>query len=721
MKQVAQRPKDGAVSVVDVPAPALRRGWLLIANRYSLISAGTERTKIATGEKNLLQKARARPDLVKKVVDKARVEGMRSALDTARDRLSALTPIGYSAAGVVLEVGEGVEGLAPGDRVACGGEGANHAEILSVPKNLVAHIPGGVAFEDAAYTTIGAIALHGVRQGEAGIGESVGVIGLGLVGQLAARIARASGCHVVGVDRDGSAVELARTAGITAFGRDEPGLSSKVRSLTGGIGLDAVLLCASSASADPLALAVELARDRGRIVVVGETRIDVDRALMYEKELELRMSRSYGPGRYDREYEERGRDLPAGYVRWTEQRNMQAFLDLVAAGAVKPSELTTHRFPIDDAAEAYRVIAHPSEGERAFGVLLTYDRPTDPVLAGRSPRARRTTETAAGIAVIGPGAFARATLIPALKAESARLVAVASSRGLSAADVATRFGFERAVGSPDELFADDDIGGVVIASRHGSHAALAAAALRGGKAVLVEKPLALTREQLDEVEDALAPDSVLMVGFNRRFAPLVERLKAEFGDVDDLVLSMRINAGPLPDDHWLHDTEDGGGRLLGEGCHFVDLLSHLAGSSAISAHAVAVPQPRRPIECSDSFTAHIRFADAVGTVVYSGGGDPMLPKERLEAFGGGAAAVLDDFRSLSIHRGGKRREWKSSHDKGHRAQIRRFLAAMTGEAEPPSAESYLESTRLTLALAGSLRSGKPVDMYTGSDKSPGEQ
>jgi len=720
VKQVAQRSKDGAMTVVDVPLPTLQRDWVLVATRVSLISTGTERTKVEMAEKSLLQKARARPDLVGKVVDRARTEGIRSTVDVTRDRLSALTPIGYSAAGVVLEVGEGVESLAPGDRVACGGEGANHAEILAVPKNLVARIPDGVAFEEAAYATVGAIALHGVRQADVGIGEWVGVIGLGLVGQLAARIARASGCNVAGIDVDPRAVDLARTAQITAFTRDDAGLAAAVRSLTGGLGLDAVLLCASSASPDPLALAVELARDRARIVVVGDTRIDVDRASMYEKELELRMSRSYGPGRYDREYEERGRDLPAGYVRWTEQRNMQAFLELVATGRINPSQLTTHRFPIDDAAEAYRVIAHPSEGERAFGVLLTYEE--SPAQAPTRPAPGRQSSTqAAGVALIGAGAFARATLIPALRNEGARLVAVTSGRGLSAADVASRFGFERAAASPEEIFEDESVGAVVIATRHASHSSIAAASLRAGKAVFVEKPLALTREQLGDVENALVPESVLVVGFNRRFAPLVERLQVELGDVGDLVLSMRVNAGPLPDDHWLHDPEDGGGRLLGEGCHFVDLLCHLAGSPAILAHAVAVPQPGRPIECSDSFTAHIRFANAVGMLAYSGGGDPKLPKERLEVFGGGVSAVLDDFRVLTIHRGGKRREWKSSHDKGHRAEIRSFLAAAAGTAEPPSAQSYLDSTRLTLALAASLRSGQPVDTSVAPDQALLEQ
>ena len=709
MKQVAQRPKDGAISVVDVPAPALRPGWVLVANRFSLISAGTERTKIVTGEKNLVQKARERPDLVKKVVDKARVEGVRAAVDAARDRLSALAPIGYSCAGLVVEVGEGVDGLAPGDRVACGGGGwANHAEAVAVPQNLVVPVPSGVRLDDATYATVGAIALHGVRQADAGIGEWVGVIGLGLVGQLAARVLRASGCNVVGVDLDHAAVELARTAGVLAYTRDDAELSEAVRAHTSGLGLDAVLLCASSASPDPLELAVELARDGGRIVVVGETTIAVERAPMYEKELELRMSRSYGPGRYDRDYEERGRDLPAGYVRWTEQRNMQAFLDLVASGRVAPGDLTTHSFLVDDAPDAYRLLTEPGD-ERPFGVLLEYTAEPD-VLRSQPPRpaAKRADAGTPGVALIGAGAFARATLIPALKDAGASLVAVASGGGLSAADVATRFGFERVASSIEEILEDAAVGAVVVATRHGSHAHLAAAALRAGKAVFVEKPLALTLEQLAEIEAALTPESALMVGFNRRFAPLVERLQTELGPRGDLVLSMRVNAGPLPDDHWLHDPEDGGGRLLGEGCHFVDLLATLAGSRAISAHAVAVPQAGRPIECSDSFTADLRFDGAVASLVYSGGGDPHLPKERLEAFGGGVAAVLDDFRVLTVHRNGKNRSWKSAQDKGHRAEIARFVAVARGEAEPPSAASYLDSTRITLALVESLRSGNTV-------------
>jgi predicted dehydrogenase/threonine dehydrogenase-like Zn-dependent dehydrogenase len=712
MKQVAQTPRDGRISVVDAPSPALRPGWLLVANRFSLISAGTERTKVAMGEKSLVQKARARPDLVKKVVDRARVEGVSTAIGVARDRLAALSPIGYSSAGVVVEVGVGVEGLASGARVACGGGGwANHAEIVAVPRTLVVPVPEGVGLDDAAYATVGAIALHGVRQSDAGIGDCVGVIGLGLVGQLAVRILRAAGSNVVGIDLDPAAVELAQRAGALAFERGDHDLHTAVRAATGGIGLDAVLLCASSASPDPLGLGVQLARDRGRIVVVGETRIDVDRSLMYEKELELRMSRSYGPGRYDRDYEERGRDLPPGYVRWTEQRNMQAFLGLVAAGSVSPGDLTTHRFAVDEAGEAYRTLTPPPPERRPFGVLLRYAAEVaaePPAVVGHS---RPHPSRGLGVALVGAGAFARATLIPALKQAGASLVAVTSEGGLTAADVASRFGFERAASSVDEILDDPLIGAVVVATRHASHASLTAAALQAGKAVFVEKPLALDSDQLREVEAALTPDAVLMVGFNRRFAPLVERLQAEMVEQTELVLTMRVNAGPLSDDHWLHDPQEGGGRLIGEGCHFVDLLATLAGSRALSVHALAVPQPGRPIECSDSLSAHIRFHGAVANLIYTGGGDTRLPKERLEVFGGGVAMVLDDFRRLEVYRAGKRRVWKSSQDKGHRAEVARFLAMVRGEA-PAAADTYLASTRLTLALAESTRTGKPVELTT---------
>jgi polar amino acid transport system substrate-binding protein len=710
MRQVAQRPRDGRLTVIDAPLPQLRRGWLLVENRCSLISAGTERSKVELGSKGLIAKARARPDLARKVVDRARAEGVRSAVGAARERLDALTPIGYSSAGVVVSVGEGVEGLAPGDRVACAGGGwANHADVVAVPRNLVARIPEGVPFEAAAYTTVGAIALHAVRRAEAEVGERIGVVGLGLVGQLAARIVAAAGCAAIGIDVDARAVELARRSGALAFIRDDPSIETSTMEATAGLGLDAVLVCASSTSPDPLALAVRLARDRGRIVVVGDVPVEASRALLYEKELELRLSRSYGPGRYDRDYEERGRDLPAAHVRWTEQRNLEAFIELVSSGRLDPDELTTHRFEVERAPEAYELLSDGGDdGVRAFGILLEY--PAQLERSEPAPRPSRPHAAASGrLGVIGAGSFARATLLPALQQAGASFVSVATEGGLSSADVANRFGFERTA-STEEVLGDDGIDAVVIATRHSSHASLVAAALSAGKHVFVEKPLALRREELLAVEDAhRSGGGLLMVGFNRRFAPLAERLRDELGG-HPCVLAVRVNAGPLPADHWLHDQEVGGGRLLGEGCHFVDLLGLLAADRIVSVHATARPQPGRPLECSDELAAVMRFENGgVGTLVYAGGGDPRLPKERVEAFGAGLSAVLDDFQRLELFRGGKRRVEKGRQDKGHATQAENFVRAVRGEVEAPPVETYFASTRATLALAESIRSGMPVE------------
>jgi predicted dehydrogenase/threonine dehydrogenase-like Zn-dependent dehydrogenase len=716
MRQVTQRPGSGDVTVRDVPPPTVRPGWVLVANRCSLISAGTERSKIEMGDKNLLQKARARPDLARKVVDRARVEGLRTAIQVARDRLDTLAPLGYSCAGVVERVGPDVAGILPGQRVACAGAGwANHAELVAVPRNLVARVPDDVSLEDAAYATVGAIAMHGVRQADAALGERIGVIGLGLVGQLAVRILSAAGCTPIGIDLDTEAVELASVAGAAMFSRDRPDLEAAILATTEDLGLDAVLVCAATRSTDPLELAGRLARERGRLVVVGDVPVNVPRALLYDKELDLRISRSYGPGRYDRDYEERGHDLPPAYVRWTEQRNLQAFLDLVGAGRLDPAPLTTHRFPVERAADAYALLTEDDAPQRAFGVLLTYPERADSAQPVGAPRGHRTTRTqregAIRVGVVGAGAFARAKLLPALQRAGAELAAVTTSTGLSAADVGERFNFESVVDDAQDIFDDDDVDAVVIATRHASHASLATRALRAGKAVFVEKPLALDQAGVEEIEEALAEHGgVLMVGFNRRFAPLTENLAHALGGAGADVVTVRVNAGPLPSDHWLHDIQDGGGRLLGEACHFVDLIAHLSRGYVASVYAYAVPSLERPLEASDSIVAILRFdSGAVGSLVYTGAGDPAMPKERVEAHSGGVSAVLDDFRTLEVFARGKRTRTKSAQDKGHARQIERWVAAVRGEQEAPAPETYLASTRATLALADALRSGQPVD------------
>jgi predicted dehydrogenase len=706
---VAQRPRDGSIEVTEVPEPVLRPRHVLVANRFSLISAGTERTKVEFGEKGLLAKARARPDLVRKVVDRARTEGIRAAFSVARERLDELAALGYSSAGVVLRLGEGVEGLAPGDPVSCAGGGfANHAEVVSVPRNLVAKVPDGVGLEEAAYATVGAIALHAVRRAGSEIGERVGVVGLGLVGQLAARIVDASGGEPVGFDPDEAARELARASGVVAFDPNDLSLESAVASLTGGLGLDAVLVCASSRSADPVELAVRVSRDRGRVVIVGDVPVSADRRLLYEKELDVVLSRSYGPGRYDRDYEERGRDFPPGYVRWTEGRNLAAFLELVAAGRLEPVQLTTHRFPVDQAEEAYAVLRERGD-RRPFGIVLEYPAPEE----RPAPIKSRPVRGSAGeprIGLIGAGAYARSVLIPALRKENATLAAVASGDGLAAADAAARLGFEAAA-TGAAILDDDAIDAVVIATRHSSHAGLAAEALRRGKSVLVEKPLALNAEELDDVVGAVGAGGVLMVGFNRRFAPLTERLRSALSGLSRRVVSIRVNAGPLADDHWLLDPEEGGGRLLGEACHFVDLLAHLAESRIARVQVCAIPEAERPLEATDSAAAMVTFADGgIGSLVYTGAGDVTLPKEQVEVFVGGVAAVLDDFRRLDVYGGGRRSTIKQRQDKGHVAEVARFLAGVRGVVEPPPVESYLDSSRATLALMHSLRTGLPADL-----------
>lgn len=689
--------------------PGARPGWIIVRNHYSVISAGTERTKIELGKKSLLAKARARPDVVRKTIERARVEGIAATVALARERLAALAPMGYSSAGVIESLGPGVEGFAPGDRVACAGAGwANHATVVSVPKNLVARVPPTVDLSDAAYATIGSIALHGVHQADARLGERIGVIGLGLVGQLTVRILAAAGCSAVGVDVDREAVDLAAKAGARAFLRSTPGLEGIL--LPDGAGLDAVIVCAATDSDDPLNLACQLLRDRGRVVIVGDVPVVASRALLYEKEIELRLSRSYGPGRYDVEYEEHGRDLPVGYVRWTEQRNLQAFVDLVAEGKISPSEVTSHRFSLDEAADAYITATEPGAGPRPFGILLEYPTTETRAVARTTDGRPLPRSTGDRIGVIGAGAFATRAVLPYLAKSGAELVAVASERGLTAADAAARFGFERAA-TADEIIADDGIDAVIIATRHSSHAALSVAALHAGKTVLVEKPLALNRAELEEVCSALTGGGCLMVGFNRRFAPQTREIVDLLAGGPHPIMTIRVNAGRLPDEHWLHDPQVGGGRLVGEGCHFIDLLMHCVGRSAASVHAFASPRGTRALECSDDFVVSVRFhGGGIGTLLYTAEGDSRMAKEQIEAFASGGSLVLDDFRQLTRFAQGRRVVTRIRQDKGHDHQLARFIAVCRGVAERPDPETYVASARTTLAAVESLRSGNAAKL-----------
>jgi predicted dehydrogenase len=712
MRQLIQSYRTGEMRVEDVPPPAARAGGVLVRTVRSLVSAGTERMVVDLARKSLLQKARARPDLVRKVIETARKQGVGNALRKARARLETPIPLGYSAAGVVVEVGSEVSELRVGDRVSCAGAGyANHADYNYVPRNLAARVPDGLDMDAACFATVGAIALQGVRQAAPTLGECVAVLGLGLIGQLTVQLLRANGCRVLGFDPNPARAKLAEELGAQrAVSAD---LESAAEGFSLGEGMDAVIVAASSESSAPLEQAGEISRLRGRVVVVGLVGMQVPRSIFYRKELDLRMSMSYGPGRYDPSFEERGFDYPIAHVRWTEQRNLAAFLELAAEGRIDVARLVTHRFPIDAALEAYELIS--SGREPYLGVLLEYGADDEQPLAPAPRVALATRPLAAdrvGIGVIGAGSFAQGVLLPALaRAGGSENVAIASAGGMTARRIGEQYGFRIATRDADEIVAHPDVHAVVVLTRHDLHAPLAARALAAGKYVFTEKPLALSLESLEAVVAARAgaPGDV-MVGFNRRWAPLVAAIREHFaGRSHPLVMNYRINAGFVPHDHWLHDPVEGGGRIVGEVCHFVDLLQHLAGAPPVRVFAEPIAGDSR-YRGDDNVALTLRFADgSIGSVVYTAMGDAQVAKEWLEVFGEGRVAILDDFRSLRLARDGRSRRLRSaSQDKGFDEQMRRFLAAVrAGEPAPTPFEESLATTRATLAAVASLRSGAP--------------
>jgi predicted dehydrogenase/threonine dehydrogenase-like Zn-dependent dehydrogenase len=720
MKQIVQQQRTGRLSIAEVPAPSLRPEGLLVRTAYSLISAGTERAKVTVARKNLLGKALARPDQVRQVLQSARQLGLQATYQKVTSRLDALSPLGYSSAGVVLAVGARAAGFAPGDRVACAGGGyAVHAEIVYVPRNLAAHVPDEVGLDEAAFATLGAIALQGVRQAGPQLGETVGVIGLGLLGLLTVQLLRSAGCRVVGVDLSAARCALARQLGAdAAVAPSDPALDALVRRY-GPAGLDAVILTAATPSDEPIRLAGRLARDRARVVVVGDVGLDVPRSPFYEKELDVRLSRSYGPGRYDTHYEEQGLDYPVGYVRWTEGRNLSAVLDLLAQHKLDVRALTTHRFALDDAERAYALIEGKTR-EPHLGVLLEYAVGAPFAGAQRVPAAevisvtppRVASGVRVGLALVGAGNFAQSMLLPALREHAhVRLRTVVTPGGLTARSVAERAGFEQAAADPAVALDDPEVNLVLIASRHDSHAELAARALAAGKAVFVEKPLALTRDELAAVRAAYvaAPNPFLMAGFNRRFAPLVVALRAFVAAAGEpLLMHYRVNAGFIPREHWTQDPVIGGGRVLGELCHFADLLLFLAGQPPVEVYARALPDQGR--YSRDNVAVLVHFADgSAGTITYAANGDRGLDKERLEVFGGGRAAALDDFRELTLSAGGRRRVRRAGPDKGHRAEMLALVDALVaGQPAPIPFAQLVQATELTLAVVESLDSGGPV-------------
>jgi predicted dehydrogenase len=709
VKQVLQSYRSGEITVTDVPAPSgPEAGGVLVRTTASLVSAGTERMAMELGKKSLVGKARARPDLVAKVLQKVAREGMVATARAVFAKLDVPNPLGYSCAGLVLDADDAP--YASGERVACAGAKiANHAEVNAVPRNLCARIPANISDEEASFVTVGAIALNGVRIAQLQLGERVAVIGLGLIGQLAMQLVRAQGCKVLGVDLDPSKLELAKSFGCDAVAAPGQAAIDAMSALSGGRGADAVIICAATPSNDPVELAGELARDRARIVAVGAVGMNLPRRPYYDKELTFFQSRSYGPGRYDPVYEERGVDYPIGYVRWTEQRNLESFLEAVGSGAVNVKKLITHRFPIERAEDAYRLISGET-GEPFLGVVLTYGGET----AGAKTvdihaATEASTHDRAGIAFVGAGGFATGVLVPAFaKVAGTRLVSIASGRGVTARHLAEKFQFQKATSDLTEQLADRAVDAVIIATRHNLHAAQAIAALEAGKHVFVEKPLALDEPSLAAVLAAREKAGrLLMVGFNRRFAPLAKELHAKFARrTTPLMIQYRVNAGPMPAESWVKDLAVGGGRIVGEACHMVDLCSYLCDAVPVRVWA------ERAGASDDDVAITMRMSDgSVATITYVAVGDPSFPKERVEVVGDGAVAILEDFKALEYSKGKRTRQSSMLQDKGHHAEVVAFVEALRhGGAPPISYESLAATTRATFAALESLATGMPVTL-----------
>lgn len=704
MKQVLESLDSGELELADVPCPQVRAGHLLIRTSASVISVGTERMLLDFGKANLIQKARQQPDKVRQTLDKVKTDGIGPTLAAVRSKLSQPIPLGYCNSGVVLEVGEGVQGFRVGQRVASNG---NHAEVVCVPKNLVAAVPDEVDDESAAFSVLGAIALQGVRLAAPTLGEAVVVTGLGLLGQLTVQLLRANGCRVLGIDPSPERCALARSLGAltVCLGQGEDPLVA-AQTFSRGRGVDAVLVTASTRSSEPMSQGATMCRKRGRIVLVGVTGLELSRADFFEKELTFQVSCSYGPGRYDPLYEEAGQDYPIGFVRWTEQRNLEAFLDMLASGAVTTESLVTHRVPFDEAAKAYAAI---DGGGDTLGIVLQYAgeaaKSNGDLRRTAIPTAHATGTGKAKVGVIGSGNYATAVLLPALKDTGAALVAVASAKGISATQAARKFGFAEATTDSGALFARDDVNTLIVSTRHDSHAAMVIRALRAGKHVFVEKPLAIRAEEIDQIEQTLldlgdmAP--LLMVGFNRRFSPHVLKMRELLHGVQEpKVMVMTINAGAIPAEHWTQDPAVGGGRIIGEGCHFVDLLRCIADSRIVGVQAAGMDGPAGVL--GDRVTWTLQFEDgSVGTVHYLANGHRSFPKERLEVFAGGRVLQLDNFRTLKgFGWPGFTKMSLRRQDKGNAGCVAAFVSAVeSGGPSPIHPSDLLETARATLLVA----------------------
>jgi predicted dehydrogenase/threonine dehydrogenase-like Zn-dependent dehydrogenase len=717
MKQVIQSYKTGELKVLEVPDPLCRHGGILVKNNCSLISAGTEKSGLKLAKKNLLGKAASRPDLVKKVWQKVQTEGAMEAYRQAMGRLDSPVPLGYSCAGDVIEVGSGLTGFRIGDRVACfGSPWASHAEINFVPKNLCAKIPAGISDEEAAFAGVGSIALHGVRLLSTGLGDTILVIGLGLLGLISVQLIKASGGRVIGFDPQQWKCELAGKLGADGAFCSEAETRSLVEELTGGAGADAVIVMASTESPRPVEFAAELARERALIAVSGLVGLSIPRPLFYEKELRMVIPHSAGPGIDDISYEERGHDYPLPYARWSGQRNLAAFLALIGEKKVTPDRLVTHRFPIEQASLAYQVISGNST-DKYIGVMLTYPRDQkDPERRLTLPRSRIGSghnRDSVGVGLIGAGLFAKGTLLPAIKGIPwIQLKGIATATGSSGRHTGEKYNFEYCTTDYRDLINDPAIDCVLIATRHNLHASLVVESLNKGKDVFVEKPLALDMAELHAILRAYEGSrGRLMVGHNRRFSPLCRQAKKWLaGIAGPLVINCRVNAGYVPPDSWVKNPSEGGGRIIGEVGHFIDTIQYLTGSLPIRVYADSVVSDTSPEKGTDNLIITIRMRNgSIASIIYTADGNKSFPREQVEIFGGNSACLIDNFRAASFFSSGKTRKKKLMNvDRGHKDEFLAFFEAVKEQKNfPVDLSEYISTTVTTFKIEDSLKTGTP--------------
>jgi polar amino acid transport system substrate-binding protein len=719
LRQIIQHQKTGQILVDELPAPKLRPGSVLVRNVFSLISAGTERTSVETAQASMLQKARSRPDLVRQVLDNFNREGLLATYRKIQERLDNFKELGYSCAGVVIE--SAVDDIKEGDRVACAGVGyASHAEIISVPRNLVVKVPDEVGFDEAAFTTVAAIAMQGVRQADPRVGEQVAVIGLGLIGLITVQLLRASGCRVIGMDVSSRNFDLALALGCDRCAISNNDAVPEVQSFTRGYGADAVVITAATNSNEPVELAIQCVRKRGTVVVVGAVGMNIPRSPFYEKEINFRISCSYGPGRYDPNYEERGQDYPLGFVRWTENRNMEAVLDMMVGRRLNVGALITHRIPVDESLRAYEIITGKIQ-ESYLGVLIQYSDISEPIAISRHVDLRPSSRTASGrrvaLGFIGAGNFAQSMLMPPLMKLAPRMRGVATTKPVNAKNTARKYRFEFYATDADEIINDRDINLVFITSRHDSHARYVTQALRAGKSVFVEKPPALNNEEFEAILRAYAEAEragaapLLMVGYNRRFSePLREIQRLFAARTEPLAMHYRVNAGFTPSTHWSQYPEQGG-RFIGEGGHFVDVMQFLCGALPTSVYAATLPDGARRYN-NDNVLVTITFGDgSIGTIQYLSNGANAVEKEYLEVFGDSKTARMWNFKKLECAVGRKTSTTSFSGDKGHPAEMKVLLESFeSGTGSPISINSLVATSRATFAVMESIKTGRVVQV-----------